>query len=351
MQNSGKNIMQISSPQNETAVASTESLDAILHGVGVYALQQTTWLRATGEDRMRWMNGMVTNSIQSMAPGQGSYSYVLSAQGRIEGDANVFNTGDALLVETSVAQREHLLQWLDHYIIMDDVLLEPEDAFAGICIAGPDAAKALAALLPGVALPSAMGLMIAEWQGHALRIVAAYSPLVPKYELWIAPENLAALQDAMKTAYPNAVACSNEAVEWLRLLEGTPRYGTDVRNTNDKHELPQETALQGEPMRALHFAKGCYLGQEIVERIRSRGNVHRTFNGFLIDGDAPATGAIILAEDKDAGEITSSARISLKSGEITLALGYIRREALDRKLPLTCDGATVHPITLPYAAV
>ena len=133
-----------------------------------------------------------------------------------------------------------------------------------------------------------------------------------------------------------------EDLEHLRLLEGTPLYGTDIR---DK-ELPQETAQ----LRALHFSKGCYLGQEIVERINSRGAVHRTFAGFLLTGDLPTPGTPLTADEKSVGEITSVARIPLPTGEIQLALGYIRREVIDRAATITYPGGTAISIKLPAEA-
>ena len=133
-------------------------------------------------------------------------------------------------------------------------------------------------------------------------------------------------------------------LEAFRILSGTPRYGVDIRNTATAHDLPQETAQT----RALHFSKGCYLGQEIVERIRSRGNVHRTFSGFELTGALPAPGTTLTAEGKPAGELTSVAAIPLAT-PVQLALGYIRREALERKLPLDYPGGTATPIPLPYA--
>ena len=115
-----------------------------------------------------------------------------------------------------------------------------------------------------------------------------------------------------------------DAVEQLRILEGTPAYSVDIT----AKDLPQET----NQMRALHFSKGCYLGQEIVERIRSRGNVHRTFSGFVLRNAGPTAGTPLLAEGKEVGEITSvAAGSSLPgAGEKVLALGTIRREVLDR---------------------
>jgi len=103
-----------------------------------------------------------------------------------------------------------------------------------------------------------------------------------------------------------------------RITRGVPRFGVDLR----ERDLPQETGQQ----HVLNFSKGCYVGQEIVERIRSRGNVHRILVGLEMQGDAPEAGSPIMAADKQIGEITSSARVPFLLGERTLALGYIRRE-------------------------
>ncbi len=108
--------------------------------------------------------------------------------------------------------------------------------------------------------------------------------------------------------------------------------------------MPQETGQE----HALNFNKGCYIGQEIVERIRARGNVHRAFVGFEVTGDAPQPGTKVMAGDKEAGEITSAARVPFPGGERTLALGYLRREAAapGSAVLIGEQNATVH--TLPF---
>jgi aminomethyltransferase len=139
-----------------------------------------------------------------------------------------------------------------------------------------------------------------------------------------------------------AAAVEDETLTQLRILEGTPLYGTDVQ---DK-VLPQETGQT----RALHFAKGCYLGQEIVERIRSRGNVHRAFTAFILAGSPAAPGTPIESESKPAGEITSTAKILLPGAPepVQLALGYLRRETIDRNSPLTYPGGTATVGSIPF---
>jgi len=332
--------------QIDHATQSATALHALLDGVATYPLNNRSWVRVSGEDRERWLNGMVTNSIQTLTVGTGCYNFLLNAQGRIEGDAYVFNTGDEMLIQTEKSQVDKIITWLDHYIIMDDVVLSPIENMTGIGVAGPISKSLIETTLPDALIPETLGITKPfSWRNAKVRIITAHSPLVPRYELWTSPEHITQLHDALTAT--DSLTANLEALECLRLLEGTPHYGIDIRNTEQRHELPQETAQS----HALHFSKGCYLGQEIVERIRSRGNVHRTFSGFLVDGDAAISGSPIIADGKEVGEITSAACIPLTRGIITLALGYIRREALDRKAELLCDGNTISQISLPYTDI
>jgi folate-binding protein YgfZ len=320
---------------------SSTQLSALLTGVGIASLDQTGWIRVTGDDRVRWLNGMVTNSIQDLAPGEGCYNFVLNAQGRIQGDLTAFAEPEAILIETDRSRLPALIALLDHYIIMDDVELADITAeWRGIAVAGPLAA----ALLEHIGLPVHQLIPLhrqtSSWRGASVASLQEHGPLVPRFEVWAEPGVAELLHEALATG--GATACDPEAFEHLRILEGTPRYGVDIRD----RDLPQETGQT----RALHSTKGCYLGQEIVERIRSRGNVHRIFTGFQLTGNLPAPGTALEAEGKSAGELTSVAAIQLPpSGCVQLALGYIRREALDRALPLSYAGGTAAPIALPWS--
>src|SRR5271170_5528535 len=121
------------------------SLAALLKATGISALNNTGWLRVTGEDRVRWLNGMVTNSIQQLKPSEGNYNFLLNAQGRIQGDATIFAQPDALLIETAASQIPTLLAHLEHFIIMDDVeLSDISTTESGMLVAGPQAASTLA---------------------------------------------------------------------------------------------------------------------------------------------------------------------------------------------------------------
>jgi folate-binding protein YgfZ len=147
--------------------------------------------------------------------------------------------------------------------------------------------------------------------------VRSDNPAVDWYELWVAPEHASPIRERL--VKESATPVGTSALELVRVACGIPRYGQDIR----ERDLPQET----EQTRALNFNKGCYIGQEIVERIRSRGAVHRKFSGFLADGSGPiAAGTRIACEGKDVGEVTSSTSLSITGRSKTIALGYIRRE-------------------------
>ena len=324
---------------NQNGSPAVTQLHTLLQGAGIAPLDSLGWLRVTGEDRIRWLNGMVTNSIQDLQPGAGCFNFVLSAQGRIQGTATAFSQPDSILLETDSAQVATLTATLDRFIIMDDVELTDITAdWSGLALIGPAAAARLQQIDLSSPEISALAMQSLQWQNSPVTLIAAHSPLVPRFELWADPATVRLLNTALYET--GAFPCSPEAMEQLRILEGTPRYGTDIR---DK-ELPQETAQT----HALHFSKGCYLGQEIVERIRSRGNVHRTFTGLRLLGSLPEPGTPIEADGKPVGELTSVAAIPLPGGNLQLGLGYIRREAIERGATLTYTGGRATPFTPPF---
>lgn len=332
----------IQSDSVDAASGPSAQLAALLHGAGLSPLDRTGWVRVSGKDRVRWLNGMITNSVKELQPGKGCYTFMLSAQGRIQGDAYLFAEAEAFLLEAAADRVPGLIALLGRFIIMDKVELTDESGMrAGLSLSGPRAAALLEQIGLSAALPGELEMQTVSWNSAEITLIHAHSPLVPRFELWAQAETIETISRALLDA--GGIACGAEAQEWLRLLEGTPRYGVDIRD----RELPQETGQ----MRALHFTKGCYLGQEIVERIRSRGNVHRIFTAFRLEGSLPAAGTALEADGKPAGELTSIAAIPLdgESGEaLQFALGYGRREALERNLPLLYPGGTATPVSVPF---
>jgi folate-binding protein YgfZ len=321
---------------------------ALRTGCGVYDLGFRVKLALTGGDRVRWLNGMVTNNIRDLAPEDGLYAFLLNPQGRILGDLYAYNRGEAIIVDTDRSQLEKILATFDHYIIMDDVEIgNLGDSMTALGIAGPKSRKLLEAV--GFAVPKLSPLQIRDvkWQEVDCTLVRGEEvrgeePGHASYQIWLLPDEVNRLWNALLTA--GATPVGSEALEMQRILSGIPLYGVDIR----ERDLPQET----EQTRALNFNKGCYVGQEIVERIRSRGAVHRKFSGFMVEGTARiAPGAKIVVGNKEVGEITSAIALHGSGADRTLALGYIRREASIPGKEAEIDAAKASVSDLPFKEV
>ncbi len=194
---------------------------------------------------------------------------------------------------------------------------------------GPKASAVLGRLgLP--VLAESLTQTSAEWDGTKMLIRRGYGVLAEHYALWVPAEKIAALWQALLAA--GVQPAGSAALEAFRIAEGIPAYGIDIA----ERDLAQETS----PMRGLSFDKGCYLGQEIVERIRSRGSVHRHLRPLELDGPLPAAGTRLTQDGADVGTITSAAELSLAAGKRVFAIGMIRAEAEVRKAPLTYSGMT-----------
>ena len=318
---------------------------ALRRGCGVYDLGYRAKISLTGADRVRWLNGMVTNNIRDLPAGQGAYAFLLNPQGHILGDLYAYNRGESIVIDTDLCQREKVLATFDHYIIMDDVEVKDlSESITALGIAGPRSREVLTSA--GIAIPETKPSEIFEAKCNCdcectrCTTVRSDDPVSETYELWLAPQEVKKTWDALVAH--GATPVGSEALEMHRILNGIPLFGVDIRD----RDLPQET----EQARALNFTKGCYIGQEIVERIRSRGAVHRKFSGFVADaGLAISAGSRIFAGDKEVGEVTSVACLRFPNPEKTVALGYIRRELGTPGGEVMIGGlrATIVPLPVP----
>jgi folate-binding protein YgfZ len=265
----------------------------------------------------------------------------LNPQGHILADLYAYNRGESITVDTDRSQVDKILATFDHYIIMDDVEVKNlGDQRTAIGIAGPRSREVLAAA--GIQVPETSPLELVEPTCAcdcgciSCTAVRGDDPTLEQYELWLSPADVKTTWDAL--VQHGATPVGTEALELQRIFSGVPLYGIDIR----ERDLPQET----EQARALNFNKGCYVGQEIVERIRSRGAVHRKFSGFLSEHTI-VPGTKIVVNDKETGEITSAATFRNGEHERTVALGYIRREASvpGREVRIGMETATI--IQLP----
>jgi folate-binding protein YgfZ len=269
-------------------------------------------LRVTGEDRARLLHALCTNHVQALTPGGGCYAFFLTAQGRIFADATLLCREDDFLLDTEPELAARLAAHIDKYIIADDAVVE--DVTANWCcfaVEGPQASRVLASL--GAAIPAEENSHLG-WKGG---LVARISLTGAGGFLLRAPaeqrESIAASLSGQ-----GAVAVTEEDFRIRRIENGRPRYGEDI----SERYLAQETGQ----LQALHFSKGCYLGQEIVERVRSRAQIHRVLAPLEIaTGIPPAPGTKLQRDGHDAAEITSSA-FSPDLGK-AVALAYVRVEA------------------------
>lgn len=296
---------------------------------GYEALRQATaWIdlsargkiRATGRDRARLLHAMSTNDIKNLAPGSGLYAFFLDNKGRILVDTYIYNFGEYLFLDTEPETAGKLRDHLRKYIIADDVRLQDETAqWAAIGLEGPTSIPAAVEL--GISVPEGE-YAVRDWgSGFAAR-VASTGPqgiriFVPSGE----KDQL--IQRLTAAGVPQAAP---DEARTVRIENGKPRYGEDI---SDRH-LVQETQV----MHAVHFNKGCYLGQEIVERVRSRGQVHRLLTPVRIQTDTPpAPGTKLIANGEAVAEIASAA-FSPALGEV-VALAYVRSHAVQSKPEMT----------------
>lgn len=306
--------------------APAEEIAALARGAAAHDLG---WMRRVclrGKDRFRWLSGMVTNTVKDLPEHGGAWNLVLNAQGRIQGDLTVWREGDQLDLEIAADQYGKLIAHLEHFIIMDDVELLAQDPAAetAVGLTGPQAGQVLA--LMGLPVPEGqMTWQRVEWNGIDLKLRHGYGVLAEHFELWTPQAGLTLLWRALSTAGAKPVGAA--ALEAFRVAEGIPAYGADIA----ERDLPQETSQ----MRALHFNKGCYLGQEIVERIRSRGNVHRHLRQLELDGPVAKSGAELFLDGAPVGQITSVAELPLEGNTRRLALAMVRGEAEAKNQPLT----------------
>jgi len=288
-------------------------------------------IRVTGEDRARLLHAMGTNDVQRLQPGNGCYMFFLNAQGRILSDANVFCFEDHFLLDTEPEIRGKLHEHLDRYIIADDVTLEDQtDALATIAVEGPDAAQVLDKLdapLPENAY---------DWAAWGTRAVARVDSTGASGFFILLP-SAEKHQLVAELLRAGAFEATQDDSHTVRIEHGRPRYGEEIT----ERYLVQETGQ----MHAINFNKGCYLGQEIVERVRSRAQIHRVLKQLEIDSStAPNAGTKLQTGGADAAEIASAA-YSPALGKVA-ALAYVRTQhaAPGTELLLDATPARVLPV-------
>ncbi|MGC4042854.1 MAG: hypothetical protein QM758_03545 [Armatimonas sp.] len=250
-----------------------------------YAESPRDVLALTGRDRASFLQGMVTNDVLSLQPGQSCYAFHLDATGHVLADMYVLCLEDRLLLVTELGMGATLAELLDGYLVMERAKIAPVE-YHHTLVLGP--------YTEGICYTHPLGTG-----------VLTEEPIAPGTPL------------------------SETALEAQRIEAGIPRFGVDM----DKRVLAPET---GQQARAIHYRKGCYVGQEIVARIDARGHTNRTLVRLHLPAPVDAETPLTL-DGKDVGRITSSAPAT--DGDGAVALGYLRHEHMTPGTVL--DNATV----------
>lgn len=310
---------------------------ALCDTVGVLDLSCRSRLCLVGADRVKFLHGQVTNDVQRLRSGEGCYAALVNAKGRMHSDLNIYRLADELLLDFEPGYTAAVVQRLEQYIITEDVqLLDAAPHYGLLRVQGPRAAEAITQLALPWELP-AKSLSFSAHQDPTLgqlylmrRAGGLQSPPSPArsapdgdckssargFDLFIPTASLGAVFDKLIAAAKSlgGRACGWHALETARIEAGIPRFGQDMDETN----LPPEAGIE---LRAISYSKGCYIGQEVIARIRTYGQVAKTLRALRLPADLaplPAKGDTLFADGKEIGHLTS-----VIPGR---ALGYVRKE-------------------------
>jgi folate-binding protein YgfZ len=294
----------------------TEEYAAARRGVALFDRSALGKVTVTGRDRLSFLQGMLTNDVKALAPGQGVPAAFLDAHGKVMALLVVYAATDQVLIELPAQMTAKTLETLDHFLISEKAYFEAADeAFAILSLQGPGAKAALEGLTGRPIDLAPYAHVEVEIAGGPVRVINRAEGPGPGFHCWIPAEDAEGARAAMQAA--GAVPAGAAALEILRLEAGQPWYPQDV----DASVIFPETRLES----FVSFTKGCYIGQETVARVKYRGHVNRALSGLVVEGDrVPETGARVVVDGTDVGRVTSAAR-SIALGR-PIALGYVRRE-------------------------
>lgn len=323
---------------------------ALRTAVGVLDLSCRSRLCLTGADRVKFLHGQVTNDVQRLCIGEGCYAALVNAKGKLHSDLNIYRLADEMLLDFEPGYTAAVTERLQKFIITDDVqLLDATPHYGLLSVQGPRAADAVTALgldwkLPENALTFATLDDPTLGRLYLMRHAGGLQPaaLSPGFDLFIPTASLGVVFDKLVAAAKplGGRACGWHALETARIEAGIPRFGQDMDETN----LPPEAGIEA---RAISYSKGCYIGQEVIARIRTYGQVAKTLRGLHLPTDLaalPAKGDQLFADGKEVGHLTS-----VIPG---FALGYVRKEhnAPGTQLTLhTADGQCFVQVSPPLA--
>jgi folate-binding protein YgfZ len=281
----------------------------------------------SGTDRATYLQGLLTNDIVALKPGEGCYSAYLTAQGRMIADLFVYELGDVILLTVGGDIKATVLARLDQFIFSEDVALgDVTDTFAQYAVIGPDAAAVVAGVLDdgSVEVLSALpehGNLRTTATGHPVIVVRVTDTGEPGFDLFVERAQGEVMFERLQAA--GAATLDAETADAVRIESGVPVFHRDM----DEETIPLEAGIEG---RAISLTKGCYVGQEVIIRVlhRGHGRVARRLVGLQITGDVvPPPAAVIRSADREIGHVTS-ATMSPALGRV-IALAYVQRDFVE----------------------
>lgn len=292
--------------------------------VGLFDCSYWGKVLLTGKDRASFLHRITSNDVVTLKPGEGSYNTILTPKGRMLSSFWVHVLGEALFLEAEGIAAGSLVSLLDQYKFTEVVGMEDVTGrWGGLLLAGPSAPRCVARLVGSDPPPLAPGASFeAQLSGEKVYVVHRPATGLPEFTLYVREEGIKGLWDAVLQAGEawGIRPVGWRSVEILRIEAGLPRFGSDM----DDFIIPVEAGLEEQ---AISYTKGCYVGQEVIARIKTYGHVNKRLMGLRVEGDRlPATGSkIIDPEGKEVGWITSAVFSPGLGGVI--ALGYVRPQA------------------------
>jgi glycine cleavage system T protein len=299
----------------------TAEYEAVRTRVGLIDRSHRGLLQLTGPDRLSYLQGMVSNDLRALKPGEGQYATFLNQQGKVLGDVRVLCSENSFYLDLWEAIKDKIVAHLNRYLVADEVeIANKSEGYGILSIQGPRSQALLQKLLGQAELPRRLmqHAMVAV-DGASVCVVRSnhtgetgFDLIVPKSDLMNIAERTTEMGKSCSATW-----IGEEAQNILRIEAGIPLYGVDFTENN----LLLETGLNN----AVSFTKGCYLGQEVIERIRSRGHVNKRLMGLLLDGKEPATtGDLLHSGNQEVGIITSA--VWSPSLRRPIALGYVHKD-------------------------
>ena len=333
-------------------MSETADFDVLQQGAALVPRVGRCVVRVSGTERASWLQGLLTNDVQALTPGQGCYAAWLTPQGRMITDAIVLAEDDSLTVDVPVALGELVYRQLGAAIFAEDVQLTDEGAVWGMVgVHGPNAAAAIARAAVG-SRPSASRLTaeaMMHWPEYANaplgllgRVMRLDQYGTPGFVIRVTADARDLWMSRLRLAGGTPVAA--EVVEFARVEAGRPEFLVDM----DADTIPLEAGIED---RAISFTKGCYVGQEVIVRVvhRGGGRVARKLVGLKLDGAAvPGARATVRGERGEVGRVTSAAwSPRLRS---TVAMAYVHRDFVEPGTALTvdCEGTPVPAVVSAF---